>query len=76
MADSPPDQFADFDITQVDDQKLAEYRQELYQAIMAPGIEFEDFDRTLGEDWYRDRLKAVDAELHRRGFGPAGEGLP
>lgn len=75
-ADSPPDQFADFDPSTLDDKALTGYRQELYQAIQERGSEFEWFDRTLGEDWYRDRLKLVDKILHDRGLGPVGEGLP
>jgi hypothetical protein len=76
MADSPPDSFASFDVTTLDDQALAEYRIELYQAILEPGIEFEWFDPDLGEKWYRDRLTLVDEELNSRGLGPVGQGLP
>lgn len=75
-ADSPPDSFASFDPSILDDKALADYRQELYQAIMEKGIEFEWFDPDLGETFYRDRLKLVDKILHDRGLGPIGEGLP
>lgn len=74
--DSPPDSFANFDITVVDDKTLTDYRMELYHAIMEPGIEYEWFDPALGETWYRDRLKQVDKELNSRGLGPVGDGLP
>lgn len=75
-ADSPPDSYADFDSTVLDDKTLTEYRMELYHAIMNPGTEYEWFDRSLGEDWYRARLALVDKELNTRGLGPVGEGLP
>lgn len=75
-SDSPPDSFADFDVTLLDDHALTSYRQELYQAIMEPGIEFEWFDPALGNKWYRERLALVDSELFNRGLGPKGQGLP
>jgi hypothetical protein len=73
---SPADKIATFDLTTLDDKALTDYRQELYQAIMNRGSEFEWFDRSLGEDWYRARLQSVDDELQARGLGPKGQGLP
>lgn len=75
-ADSPPDSFADFDPSILENSTLAEYRKELYDAILNPGIEYEWFDPALGETFYRNRLKLVDKILNDRGLAPVGEGLP
>jgi hypothetical protein len=74
---SPPDAEADFDLSTVSDKDLREYHQELSTAILNPGIEFESFDTSLGETYYRNRLKLVDAELKNRSDETSsGGGLP
>lgn len=82
--DSPPDQFASVDLTQLDYEALTGYRHELILAIRRPGIEFDEASApgrpaTFASDQekqYRDRLAEVDKYLHDNFGEPVGGNLP
>lgn len=79
MADSPPDTYVIPDFTEMTNRELTEYRQEIVNAILNPGIEFESFDPALpgGETWYRALLVTIDQYLFtNRGLDNLGGGLP
>jgi hypothetical protein len=84
LADSPPDQFADVDLTVLSHQALMEYRQELIHAIRHPGSEFDESTApgrpadyaSAQEAQYRARLTLVDKYLHEHFGEPVGGNLP
>jgi hypothetical protein len=84
MPDSPPDQFASVDLTVLSYQQLTDYRQELIQAILNPGIEYDEASSpgrpadfaSNQEKQYRDRLAEVDKYLHDNFGEDVGGNLP
>ena len=66
LAASPPDKYADIDVTGLSQRDAADYRQELYHIIFyRPELELEVLAVDSGADmeFYKKKLAEVDAYL-------------
>jgi hypothetical protein len=74
MADAGDENFTPLDVTTLTQQQAHDYRQELIQALLNPGIEFDlvGGEGERDEKLYAAQLKAVDDHLNTFPGAPLG----
>jgi hypothetical protein len=74
VADTNGEKYVFASVTDMSLEALAEYRQELVNTILNPGVEYEASD-DVAEAAYRSQLAVVDARLRELTGSPEGGNL-